>query len=380
MGKRFRVYALVLLGAGVGAGGWYAYGEFAGPVEYARVADKPALREEERTPPWPQELDRARYDERLLALAGVPRTVATTTITAQGTTTTQIPNPKLLYAATTNVTAAGSPWPAAAPYPHGGAILPFQRIIAYYGNFYSTRMGILGELPREDVLARLASTSAAWEEVDPETKALPAIHYIAMVAQNDAGAGGMYRAVMPRDQIEEAYGMAREIEGVLFLDLQVGLSTLERELPQFREYFTRPDVHLAVDPEFSMKRGNPPGTVIGTYSAADINFAIDWLAEIVREHKLPPKVLVVHRFTQNMVTDYEMIRPRPEVQVVVHMDGWGSKWLKQNTYRHVVEAEPVQFAGLKIFYKHDRKPPSTGIFTPEEGLGLRPKPVYIQYQ
>jgi hypothetical protein len=190
----------------------------------------------------------------------------------------------------------------------------------------------------------------------------------------------MYRNVMPDEHIERGYSMAKEIDGIMFLDLQVGLSTIQRELPQFREYFTRPEVHLGIDPEFSMKTGDRPGTVIGSFNAADINFTIEWLSEIVRENELPPKVLVLHRFTQNMIQGYQDIRPTPEVQVVMHMDGWGSTELKTSTYRRVVEPESVQFAGLKIFYKNDLKPPSTGIFTPSEALNLHPKPVYIQYQ
>ena len=35
--------------------------------------------------------------------------------------------------------------------------------------------------------------------------------------------------------------------------------------------------------------------------AADINYVTDQLARIVRENHLPPKVLVIHRFTRNMV-------------------------------------------------------------------------------
>jgi len=153
-------------------------------------------------------------------------------------------------------------------------------------------------------------------------------------------------------------------------------------LPQFRKYLARPEVHLGIDPEFAMApSGRKPGTVIGTYDAADINFVIDWLADIVNEHQLPPKVLVIHRFTMNMVTNYQDIKPRPEVQVVMHMDGWGPRDLKRDTYRFAVLNEPVQFAGLKIFYKNDLKPPSTGIFSPTEALNtLFPPPVYIQYQ
>jgi hypothetical protein len=201
-----------------------------------------------------------------------------------------------------------------------------------------------------------------------------------MVAQAEAGRDGMYRAMMPESEIEKAYALAKQADAILILDMQIGLSTIAVELPKFKKYLERPEVHLALDPEFSMKTGDRPGTVIGTFSADDINYVINYMSDIVREHKLPPKVLLVHRFTQNMVTDAERITPTPEVQVVVVMDGWGPKDLKRTTYAHVITPEPVQFAGLKIFYKNDLKPPSTGIFTPAEALQLHPKPIFIQYQ
>lgn len=396
-------------------GGGLAVHHVSGPLTYSRPDATRELGTSTSTPlaptstpaapalaEWPPELDRAAYDRALLSLADYPDAEAfaeaaaaaaqarasTSSPTSTAPSTDPAPVPyagfpppsQLIYSSSTNVSIPGRDWPAAAPYPHGGAILPFHRVVAYYGNFYSTRMGILGEFASSTVLARLASTSAAWEAADPDTPVMPAIHYIAMVAQGDAGSDGMYRNVMPDAHIERAYDMTQAIDGIMFLDLQVGLSTIERELPQFRSYFTRPDVHLAIDPEFSMKDGTPPGLAIGTYTAADINFTIDWLSEIVREHELPPKILVVHRFTTNMVQDYAAIKPTPEVQVVIHMDGWGSRDLKRSTYRRVVEPEPVQFAGLKIFYKNDLKPPSTGLFSPEEALELHPEPVYIQYQ
>jgi hypothetical protein len=62
------------------------------------------------------------------------------------------------------------------------------------------------------------------------------------------------------------------------------------------------------------------------------------------------------------------------------MDGWGSKDLKRGTYGTVIEPEPVQFAGIKLFYKNDLKPPSTGLLSPAEVLELYPRPIYVQYQ
>lgn len=66
--------------------------------------------------------------------------------------------------------------------------------------------------------------------------------------------------------------------------------------------------------------------------------------------------------------------------MVIVMDGWGSKELKRVTYRAVIEPEPVQFAGIKVFYKNDLKPPSTGILTPQDIIKLNPAPIYVQYQ
>src|SRR5215472_17397945 len=35
-------------------------------------------------------------------------------------------------------------WPVKTAYPGAGALLPFNRIVAYYGNLYSKNMGVLG--------------------------------------------------------------------------------------------------------------------------------------------------------------------------------------------------------------------------------------------
>ena len=271
-------------------------------------------------------------------------------------------------------------WPKESAYPNPGAVLPFNRVVAYYGNLYSKKMGALGEYPREEMLERLNAEVEAWEAADPETPVVPALHYIAVVAQADPGRDGMYRFRMPDSQIEKVLDMAAQIKAEVFLDLQVGLSDVATEVKYFEKYFMMDHVHLGLDPEFAMHNGSRPGTRIGTLDAADINHAIDYLSEIVRENNLKPKMLVIHRFTERMVTNYDLIKPTPEVQVVMHMDGWGGKAKKKGTYRQVIYPEPVQFAGFKIFYKNDTKDPGTTIYTPEELLKLRPKPIYIQYQ
>jgi hypothetical protein len=140
-----------------------------------------------------------------------------------------------------------------------------------------------------------------------------------------------------------------------------------------------PNVHLGIDPEFSMKGGQKPGAVIGEYNADDINYATNYLAKLVKENNIPPKILVVHRFTQPMVKNYKQIKIRPEVQIVMHMDGWGHPAKKVGTYKHFIAKEPVEYTGFKIFYKNDMK--NNGrLITPAELVQLKPRPVYIQYQ
>jgi len=271
-------------------------------------------------------------------------------------------------------------WPVKSVYPKDGAILPFNRVVAYYGNLYSKKMGVLGEYPEAEMISKLNAEVLKWETADPATPVIPALHYIAVVAQASAGADGKYRARMPYKEIDKVLVMAEKINAIVFIDIQVSLSDLQSELPYFEKYLKMPNVHLGIDPEFSMKTGKRPGTVIGTFDAADINFASEYLANLVMVNNLPPKILVIHRFTEKMVTNYKSIKLRPEVQVVMDMDGWGHQARKLNTYKQFVQKQPVQFAGFKLFYKNDLKEENARMLTPSELMDLRPHPIYIQYQ
>ena len=314
--------------------------------------------------PPPPTLDKALYDRLMYKLANYPDVASTT------------------YATTSPTIASSTrPYPVrTAAYPEYGALLPFNRIVAYYGNFYSRGMGVLGQYDPPEMLSRLQATVREWQEADPSTPVLPAIHYIVETAQASPGKEGLYLARMPDDQIDKALELADQVHGVVFLDFQVGFSTVQKELPMYENYLANPKVHVGIDPEFSMKGKYPPGRDIGTFDAADINWVANYLASIVKKNNLPPKILIVHRFTQDMVTNARDITPLPQVQIVMDMDGWGDQAKKLNTYYNVVADEPVQFTGMKLFYKNDLLPPSTGMFTPAQVLKLTPQPIYIQYQ
>src|SRR5882757_2821565 len=120
---------------------------------------------------------------------------------------------------------------------------------------------------------------------------------------------------MPSKQIDSVITLAARIHALVFLDVQVGLSNVQAEIPVLEKYLKMPQVHLGIDPEFSMKTGKKPGTVIGTMDASDVNFVSNYLAGLAKANNLPPKILVVHRFTRPMITNYKNIKIHPDVQI-----------------------------------------------------------------
>ena len=271
-------------------------------------------------------------------------------------------------------------WPVKYPEPLTGSILPTKRIVAYYGNPLSKRMGVLGEYPKEEVFRRLKSEVEKWEKADSSHPVQPALHLITVVAQGKPGPAGKYRMIMPDKIINDVYGWAKEVHAIMLIDIQTGHEDIRSLLPRFEWILKNADVHLAIDPEFNLvKSGKIPGDKIGTYDAADVNYASGFLQNIVKKYSLPPKILIVHRFTRNMVTNAKQIALHPEVQIIMNMDGWGAPWLKRDSYKAYIVKEPVQFTGFKLFYHNDTKK-GDPLLTPKEVLRLNPSPIYIQYQ
>lgn len=273
-----------------------------------------------------------------------------------------------------------SGWPVNTAKPLPGSLLPSKRIVAYYGNPLSKKMGALGEYPKDAMIQKLKGEVEKWQKADSATPVQPALHLIAVVAQGAPGKDNKYRMVIPDSIVNQVYQWAKEAGAIMFIDIQTGHDDLRNLLPRFEWILKNPDVHLGIDPEFNLiKSGKKPGTKIGTYDAAEINYASAYLRELVKKYNLPPKVFVVHRFTKGGVTNYKNIKLYPEVQIVINMDGWGASWLKRDSYKSYVVAEPVQYTGFKLFYHNDTKKKDP-LLTPQEVLKLNPKPLYIQYQ
>lgn len=273
----------------------------------------------------------------------------------------------LLYAASAR---AADPAPRE-PEP----LLPKSRLVTYYGNPLSKRMGILGEIPPQEMMDRLAAEAKLWQKADSSSTVRPALELVATVAADWPGEGGKHRTRMSPKLIQKVIDWARSRHWLTILDVQVGRSTVRAELDPLLPFLEQPDVHLAIDPEFQMAKGLKPGQRVGSSDGEDVNVAIITLSQIVEKKKLPPKLLLVHRFTDQMLRRYKKIRLDKNVQVVVVMDGFGPPYAKKKVYRYAVTREPVEYAGIKLFYKNDQP-----MLTHKEVLDLQPVPRVIIYQ
>jgi hypothetical protein len=250
-----------------------------------------------------------------------------------------------------------------------------------YGHPGYCAMGALG--CHEDAVGAIEAVRDLAAEYRAEVEArdlpltvVPALHLIVDVAQAGPGADGRYLEQMPLDEIQVWVDAARA-EGIpIFLDVQVGWSDLREGVERLRSFLEEPFVHLAVDPEFMTEAaGYAPGKVIGTLGAEDANWVQEYLAGIVRDGGLPPKVLVLHQFHPAMLDDPEDYADVAEVEITIDMDGWGPPWPKAEHYEWYALAPYAERPAIKIFEKWDEP-----LMTPADVLALPVIPAYLIYQ
>lgn len=260
-----------------------------------------------------------------------------------------------------------------------GALLPQYRILTYYGQPHADTMGILGEYGVNDDLdglrAALQEQADAYERVDPTRPVKIAFEIIASVAQQDAMSDGSWLLDTDAETIDEYVNYAAEHDMLVFLDVQIGRRGVPAEIDGVRKWLEQPHVHLALDPEFSMDEGEIPGEHYGHIDASDVLYAQQYLANLSAQLGIPPKVLIVHQFEWGMIGNKDSVAPYPGVQLVIDMDGHGPPSMKLETYDVMNTQHPIEFNGIKLFYKFDQP-----ILTPEEVLDLDPVPDVIIYQ
>lgn len=261
--------------------------------------------------------------------------------------------------------------------PGGGQVLfPGRRMVALYGHPGDPGLGVLGEQPVDAAIARARRVARGYQDLVQEP-VVPAFEIITTVASSSAGPDGDYSAESSIEHIRPWVEAARRAGVYVVLDLQPGHTDFLTQAKRYTELLKEPHVGLALDPEWRLKPGQRHMVHIGSVDAAEVNRTADWLAELTRRHKLPQKLLMLHQFRLDMVTNRAQVRTdHDELKVVIHADGFGTAGQKLATW-HAMHTNPPRdvWWGWKNFYDEDLP-----TFTPRQTVDIEPAPVFVSYQ
>jgi len=277
------------------------------------------------------------------------------------------------------VVAASSATPATSATPlsacNGPSVdadfLASNQILSYYGNPHVPGMGILGELEPDELVARVKEHAATYDELNGARGVQPAFHIVYASAQPEAGRDGLHLQFLDKRTILRYLDLACKNGFLVFLDIQVGRSDVETEMRDILPYLAAPNVHAALDPEFAMGPGEVPGEAIGSLDAADVNAAQAVLEEFVERRGLTDKMLIVHQFTDGMITNRALIDDYPRVRLVIDMDGVGPAEIKGVKFGWY--AAPAEYSGIKLFFRQD-----PDLMGERDVLGLDPDVIIYQ--
>ena len=266
--------------------------------------------------------------------------------------------------------------PPPSELPRGGrSIFPESRVIAFYGTPEDEELGVLGIGPPASIAGKLERQARPYAEGPGARPILPAFELIAVVANASGGHDGKFRTRLEPDTIRRYLGAARRARALLILDVQPGRADFLEELAALEPFLARPDVSLALDPEWQMGEGEVPGQTIGSMTADEVNAVSARLSDIVRRGRLPEKLLVVHQFTKDMIEGRERLRRYPGVELVLNVDGFGDRTVKVAKYDEFVSGRDPARHGFKLFYRED-----ANLMGPRDVLGLRPPPEFVVYE
>jgi hypothetical protein len=261
--------------------------------------------------------------------------------------------------------------------PGGGQVLfPGRRLVALYGHPGTASLGVLGEQGPEESVERAREVASEYEPFSDEP-VVPAFEIIATIASSAAGADGDYSNEAALETLRPHVDAAAEAGVYVALDLQPGRTDFLTQARLYEELLRLPHVGLALDPEWRLEPNQVHLRQIGRVSAAEIEEVADWLAGIVREERLPQKLLLLHQFRTSMITERETLdATRDELAYLVQMDGDGAPGDKFATWEALKQNPPEGLLfGWKNFYDED-----SPTFTPEETFAVEPKPWWVSYQ
>jgi hypothetical protein len=278
--------------------------------------------------------------------------------------------PAALPAATTALPVPTTTVPPPPQLPRGGRrLFPRYRVVGFYG---MQNLDVLGAAPPDVVARRLLKVARPYAR--PERPVMPMFELIATIAHPFPTPSGRYRTHQEDAIVRSFLEAVRRIDGMLVLDVQPGRDDFLSSVRHWEPYLRQPDVGIALDPEFAMGPGQVPGKHLGRTDAAAINRASAYVAGIVRRHRLPQKLFMIHQFHDSMIRDKARIAIRPGLAMTWNADGFGVRKAKLDDYRSYTRDRRFH-PGLKLFYEND-----VDLMSPREVMKLKPVPRVINYQ
>ena len=259
----------------------------------------------------------------------------------------------------------------------GGLLFPGRRMIALYGHPSGGALGVMGEQPPKEAVARV---NKLVEEYQPHSdyQVMPAFEIIATVASDSPGPDGDYSNEADPAELEPYIDAITEAGGYAFLDLQPGQASLLEQAKRYEKLLKKPNVGLALDPEWKLHPGQKPMENVGYVEVDEINQVSHWLANLVRRNNLPQKGLIMHQFQLQMIRNRESLNTNyPELAHILHADGHGPPGEKFATWEAMKKDLPAGvFLAWKNFYDED-----SPTFSPEKSYkDVKPRPWFISYQ
>ena len=205
---------------------------------------------------------------------------------------------------------------------------------------------------------------------------LPAFELISTIVHADPGDDGDHSARQPNKVIGRYLRAARRNDMLLILDVQPGYAPFMREVRALRRWLKEPDVSLALDPEWSLRAAGAARSGDRLDERVGRERRVGRTCRsIVRENDLPEKLLVVHRFTNDMIENEGALKRYPGVALTVNVDGFGNRANKRSKYREFTRGRRGRHHGFKLFYNED-----TNLMQPRGVLSLRPQPELVVYE
>ena len=259
-------------------------------------------------------------------------------------------------------------------FPEGDGVRG-KRYVALYGTPGSKALGVLGEQSVAKTLVRAAKTAKPYRALTKDT-VVPMVEIIATIASASAGKDKDYSRERPVSELRPLVEAAHRKGLAVVLDLQPGRTDFLTQAKRYAPLLAMPNVGLALDPEWRLKKDQVHLRQIGSVKIGEVNRVADWLADFTAERHLPQKLFVLHQFSLSMVSDRGALdTSHDELAMLIHVDGQGTQPAKAGTWNALRAGAPDVHWGWKNFYDEDKP-----MLSPKKTYKIAPKPDLVTYQ